>query len=71
VVNRNGHVVRVHIHLFADTEDEWALEVVGQDGSCTVWDDTFRDDVAAYEAFESAIAEDGLGSFSNEKPAGH
>ncbi|WP_461223513.1 hypothetical protein [Methylobacterium sp. CM6247] len=70
-ITRDGHTVTVHIYRFAGTEDVWTLEVVGQDGGSLVWTETFTDDVGAYEAFERALAEDGIRSFSEDEPANH
>ncbi|KQO59232.1 hypothetical protein ASF24_13815 [Methylobacterium sp. Leaf86] len=70
-ITRDGHTVTVHIYRFAGTEDVWTLEVVGQDGGSLVWTETFTDDVGAYEAFERAVAEDGIRSFSEDEPASH
>ncbi|GJD37739.1 hypothetical protein [Methylobacterium bullatum] len=62
-ITRDSHTVTVHIYRFAGTEDEWTLEVVGLDSSHIVWDETFETDLDAYEAFERAVAEDGIRSF--------
>lgn len=70
-VIRDGQTVTVHIYRFAGTEDEWTLEVVGWDSSHIVWDETFETDLDAYEAFERAVAEDGIRSFSEDRPASH
>lgn len=70
-ITRNGQTVTVHIYRFAGTEDEWTLEVVGIDRSHIVWDETFESDLDAYEAFERAVAKDGIRSFTEDAPAGH
>lgn len=70
-ITRDGQTVTVHIYRFAGTEDEWTLEVVGIDRSHIVWDETFESDLDAYEAFERAVAEDGIRSFTEDAPAGH
>ncbi|QGY06454.1 hypothetical protein MMSR116_31540 [Methylobacterium mesophilicum SR1.6/6] len=62
-VTRHGCTVQVHIYRFAGTDDEWTLEVVDHEGGHTVWDETFSDDQEAYEAFERAVAENGIQSF--------
>jgi hypothetical protein len=69
-VTRNGCTVQVHIYRFADTDEEWTLEVVDHDDGHTVWEETFTDDQEAYEAFEQALVEDGIRSFS-EGPLQH
>jgi hypothetical protein len=70
-ITRDGQTVTVHIYRFAATEDERTLEVVGIDRSHIVWDETFESDLDAYEAFERAVAEDGISSFTEDAPAGH
>jgi hypothetical protein len=62
-VTRHGITVEVHIHRSADTEDEWTLEVVGPAGRHTVWEQTFADDQEALQAFERAVAVDGMRPF--------
>ncbi|KQP51491.1 hypothetical protein [Methylobacterium sp. Leaf108] len=70
-ITRDGQTVTVHIYRFAGTKDEWTLEVVGIDRSHIVWDETFESDLDAYEAFERAVAQDGIGSLTEDAPAGH
>ncbi|KQP11412.1 hypothetical protein ASF28_02945 [Methylobacterium sp. Leaf99] len=70
-ITRDGQTVTVHIYRFAYTEDEWTLEVVGIDRSHIVWDETFESDLDAYEAFERAVAKDGIRSLTEDAPAGH
>lgn len=70
-ITRDGHTVTVHIYRFANSDDVWTLEVVGQDGGHLVWRTTFETDLDAYEAFERAVAEDGIISFSEDEPASH
>lgn len=69
-ITRDGYSVQVHIYRFAGTDEEWTLEVVDHEGASTVWDETFADDQDAYEAFERAVAEDGIRSFA-EVPSQH
>uniref|UniRef100_UPI00226A2C91 hypothetical protein n=1 Tax=unclassified Methylobacterium TaxID=2615210 RepID=UPI00226A2C91 len=64
-ITRDGCTVQVHIYRFAGTDDEWTLEVVDHEGGHTVWKETFSDDQEAYEAFERAVAEDGIRSFAD------
>jgi 3-oxoacyl-[acyl-carrier-protein] synthase III len=71
IITHDGHTVTVHIYRFADTDDEWTLEVVGVDRSHIVWDETFESDLDAYEAFERAVAENGIRSFTEDASAGH
>lgn len=69
-VTRNGITVQVHIYRFADTADEWTLEVVDHEGGHTAWNGTFATDEDAFEAFEHTVAEDGIRSFV-EQPVQH
>ncbi|MCJ2081211.1 hypothetical protein [Methylobacterium sp. J-090] len=70
-ISRDGLTVKVYIYRFAGTADTWTLEVVDREGCSTVWELRFPDDLEAYEAFERAIAEDGIRSFSDNEPVGH
>jgi hypothetical protein len=67
---RDGCTVQVHIYRFAGTDDEWTLEVVDHEGGHTVWGETSSDDHEAYEAFERAVAENGIRLFV-ESPGLH
>ena len=69
-VTRDDCMVQVHIYRFAGSDEEWTLEVVDHDDGHTVWEETFTDDQEAYEAFEQALVEDGILSFS-EGPLQH
>lgn len=70
-VSRDGHTVKVYIYRFAGTADNWTVEVVDRAGCSTVWDGRFADDIEAYEAFERAVADDGIRSFLEDSSAGH
>lgn len=70
-ISRDGFTVTLHIYRFAGTDDEWTLEVIDHEGGSTVWDELFDDDQDAYEAFERAVAEDGIQSFAEDEPARH
>ena len=65
-VTRDGCTVQVHIYRFADSDDEWTLEVVDHEDGHTIWESTFSDDHEAYEAFEQTLNEDGIRSFVDE-----
>ncbi|MCJ2114101.1 hypothetical protein MKK64_23310 [Methylobacterium sp. E-025] len=69
-VTRDGVTVQVHIYRFADTADEWTLEVVDHEGGHTAWTGTFANDEDAFEAFEHAVAKDGIRWFV-EQPVEH
>ena len=61
-VTRNGVTVAVHIHRLEDRPG-WALEVVNDKGTSTVWDDLFETDDAADQAFRETLAEEGMSAF--------
>ena len=70
-VTRSGVTVDVKIYRLVGTDDEWTLEIVDNEGSRTVFNGTFSDDVDAYETFEAAVAEHGIGSFSDSDEDNH
>ena len=70
-VTRAGVTVEAKIYRFAGTGNEWTLEIVDTEGRRTVFNETFSDDIEAYEAFEAAITEYGVSSFSDEDEANH
>lgn len=70
-ITRDGYTVVVHIYRFADTDENWTLEVVDHEGGSTVWEETFVDDQDAYDAFERTVVEDGIKSFSKDQPVRH
>jgi len=50
-----------------ENETAWSLEVVDPSGGSTVWDDLFSSDEEAYATFERTVAEEGIGTFVEEK----
>lgn len=60
--SRVGVVVEVNISRL-ETDAQWSLEVVNENGTSIVWDDQFDDDGAAFKAFECVVAEEGLAAF--------
>ena len=55
---------RVRIEIYRlEREEEWTLEVVAEDGTSTVWDDTFITDQAALDEAICTIDEEGVRSF--------
>jgi hypothetical protein len=70
-VTRDGVKVQVHIYRFASTEEAWTLEVVHHEDGSIVWDELFATDADAYEAFELAVQEDGIRSFTEDAPTRH
>ena len=61
-VTRQGITVRLAIYRL-DGDRHWVLEVVNENGTSTVWDEVFDTDGAAYDAFQSAVEEEGMGTF--------
>ena len=71
-VSRDGITVRVLVYRL-EHDPKWALEVVNDAGTSTVWDDLFDTDEAAFEAFTQAVAAEGMETFldnDDEVPAG-
>lgn len=64
-VTRQGITVRLEIHRL-DSDPQWVLEVVNENGTSTVWDEAFDTDRAAYDAFQSAVEEEGMSMFLDE-----
>ena len=63
-VTRNGVSVTVHINRLEDRPG-WALEVVNDKGTSTVWDDLFETDAAADAAFRETLADEGMSAFQD------
>ena len=47
-------------------DPQWALEVVNEEGTSTVWDDLFDTDDEAYEAFQLTVAEERMRAFLDD-----
>lgn len=65
VITRDGVTIRLEIHRL-DHDPKWALEVVNEAGTSTVWDELFDSNEAAYAAFEQAVEEEGMRAFLDE-----
>ena len=61
-VTREGMTVRVQIYRLEESPG-WALEVVNDKGTSTVWDDLFDTDDAADAAFRKTLAKEGMDAF--------
>lgn len=63
LVTRDGVTVELLIYCFLGTADSWSLEVADEDGSSTVWTESFPTDQAAHDAFLRAVEADGMSQF--------
>ncbi len=62
-VHQDGVTVDVQIYRLEREPPEWSLEVVNDEGTSTVWDDTFPTDQLAYDEFRRTVAEEGMKTF--------
>ncbi len=61
-VSRDGVTVQVEIYRIEERPG-WALEVINDRGTSTVWDDLFETDDAANAAFEETASAEGMTTF--------
>jgi hypothetical protein len=61
-ITRDGITIEVNI-MRAEGDPEWTLEVVDQEGACTVWEDTFATEQDALNEVFQTIAVEGMSSF--------
>ena len=61
-VTVDGVTVVVNIYRL-EHDPQWALEVVNEVGTSTVWDDPFDTDDEAYTAFQLTVEEEGMEAF--------
>ena len=61
-VTVDGVTVVVNIYRL-EHEPQWALEVVNEIGTSTVWDAPFDTDEEANDAFQLTVAEEGMEAF--------
>lgn len=61
-VTAQGARVEVMIYRL-EHDPQWALEVVNENGTSTVWDILFDTDTEASEAFELTLREEGIDAF--------
>ena len=61
-VTVEGHEFSIEIYSL-EHEDAWALEVVDEKGTSTVWDELFDTDQAALDEVLKTIEEEGLSAF--------
>jgi hypothetical protein len=55
----------LHIEIYRLAHTEWSLEVVDENGTSTVWEDTFSTDFEAHLVAMKAIEEEGLSAFKD------
>jgi hypothetical protein len=59
--------ITVDVQIYRLQHDpRWALEVINEAGTSTVWDDLFDTDIEAYAAFSITVDEEGMESFLDE-----
>jgi len=67
-VARDGVTVKVNIFRVGD-DPLWAMEVVNEAGTSTVWDDLFETDEAAFTVFAQTVADEGMATFLDDGDA--
>ena len=65
MVAEQGITVRVNI-IRLENEPNWSLEVESENGTSTVWDDTFATDDAAHAAFRLTVDQEGMRVFLDQ-----
>jgi hypothetical protein len=58
----DGVTVKLAIYRL-EHEPNWALEVINEAGTSTVWDEVFDTDDAAFQEFRRTIDEEGMVTF--------
>ena len=58
------HGIRLEISIYRLADTDWSLEITGADGNPTIWEESFSNDLAAYDEALRAIASDGIERFS-------
>jgi hypothetical protein len=69
-VTRGDVTVSVQIYRMAGAENRWSLEVVDEDNTSTVGDETFEKDTDAYEEFIRTLNREGILTFTQDEPTG-
>ena len=58
------HGVTVEVRIYRlESDAQWALEVVNDHGTSSVWDTPFDTDDDAFTAFQLAVEEEGIETF--------
>ncbi|MFN9633495.1 MAG: hypothetical protein ACK554_08550 [Erythrobacteraceae bacterium] len=60
-----GIALDVNIYRL-EHDPQWALEVINNEGTSTVWDSLFDSDDEAYAAFQLVVDEEGVQAFLDE-----
>ncbi len=69
-VSRGDITVTVQIYRLAGKDDGWTLEVVDQEETSTVWNETFETDADAYKEFQRTLDAEGIKSFTTDDDLG-
>ena len=64
-VTRDGITVDVQIYRL-ERDPHWALEVINEAGTSSVWDDLFDTDEKAYAAFQRVVEAEGMEVFLDD-----
>ena len=67
-VTIDGVTVDVQIYRL-EHDPRWALEVINEAGTSTVWDDLFDSDDEAFRAFTLTVEQEGMEAFAEEPDA--
>lgn len=62
VVTEQGITIELSIHRLEDRPG-WAMEVINQRGTSTVWNELFDTDDAAFAEFRRTVDEEGMKEF--------
>ena len=65
-ISRDGVTVKIEIYRGED-DHGWILEVVDHEGASTVFDDKFKSDRAAFDAFMQVIDDEGIRTFVDDR----
>ena len=65
MVTEQGITVELSIHRQED-QPGWAMEVVNQKGTSTVWNELFVTDDAAFAEFRRTVEDEGMSEFLDD-----
>ena len=69
-IRRNRTTVQVQIYR-TEIHPEWAIEVVDETGTSTVWTETFASDADALDEVMSVVEKEGIEAFVKDEHARH